>query len=62
MEVDDPGEVHLILIPEMRIISCTHRERESPDTVARNAEIFFRTSASSITVSLNPGVSIKITG
>jgi len=62
MEVDDPSEVHLILIPEMRVISPTQRERELTDTVAKNAETFFRTSASSITVSLNPGVSIRITG
>ena len=32
------------------------------DTAARNAEMFFKTSESSITVSLNPGVSTKITG
>ena len=61
MEVDDPSEVHLILVPEMRV-SHIHCEKEIADTVARNAETFFRTSASSITVSLNPGVSIKTTG
>ena len=61
MEVDDPSEFYLALVAEIRVrdIQCEVRVAY---TIARNAETFFRTSASSITVSLNPGVSIKTTG
>ena len=61
MEVDDPSKLYLALVPEMRVryLLC---EVEMAYTIAKNAETFFRTSASSITVSLNPGVSIKTTG
>lgn len=43
-------------------VSCIQCEMRMAYATARNAEMLFRTSESSITVSLNPGVSIKTTG
>jgi hypothetical protein len=43
MEVDDPSELHLPLIPEMRV-SCIQREVEMAYTIARNAEILLQDS------------------
>ena len=61
MEVDNPSDLRITFIPEMRV-SCVESEVEMPYVSAKNAEIFFKTSASSITVSLKPGVSIRTTG
>ena len=61
MEVYNSGEFHITLIPEMRV-SCIKCEVDRAYVSAKNAEIFLRTSASSVTVSLNPGVSIRTTG
>jgi len=59
MKLDYPGEVHLVLIPVMRI-SCIQCEARIADIIASNAEMFLETSESSIIPSLNPGrVSIK---
>jgi hypothetical protein len=61
MEVDDPSKLHLPPIPEMHV-SCIQREVGMAYTISRNAEILLRTLASLVTVSLNPGVSTRITG
>ena len=61
MEVDNPSDLRITLIPGVRV-SCIECEVEMAYVSAKNAEIFFRTSASSITVSLKPGVSIRTTG
>ena len=58
MKIDYPGEVHLALIPVLRI-SCIQFEARIADTIARNAGTFFKTSESSIAVSFSPGVLIK---
>jgi len=61
MEVDDPSKLELVPIAEIWV-RYTQRKEEMAYTIARNAETLSRTSASSITVSLNPGVSIRTTG
>ena len=58
MKIYYPGEVRLVLIPVMWI-SCIQYDARIGDTIASNAEMFLETSEISITVSLNPGVSIR---
>ena len=61
MEVDDPGELYITSIPEIRVryIEC---EVGMAYVSAKKAEMSRRTLTSSITVSLKPGVSTRTTG
>ena len=59
MKIDYPGEVHLALIPVLRI-SCIQFEARMADTIARNAGMFFKTFGSARTKAVPHKESIAI--